>query len=185
MDLPVEIEILRLVTERLDKLGILYMLSGSVAASFFAQPRMTRDIDIVIELVGEQVPRVVEAFAGDFYIDEDDAMEAVSLQGMFNIIHYQAVVKVDFIIRKDSPYRKLEFQRRVRKQVMDFPLWVVSPEDLIISKLFWAKESVSELQMRDVTSIVTHRGDKLDREYIGYWAKELGIGHLWEVLKHE
>ena len=74
MGLPVEIEILRLVTSKLDTLGIPYMLSGSVAAGFFAQPRMTRDIDIVIELIAEQVPKVVEAFADDFYIDKDDVV---------------------------------------------------------------------------------------------------------------
>ena len=185
MGLPVEIEILRLVTSKLDTLGIPYMLSGSVAAGFFAQPRMTRDIDIVIELIAEQVPKVVETFADDFYIDKDDVTEAVKLQGMFNIIHFQAVVKVDFIVRKDSSYRRLEFQRRVKKQITDFAVWVVSPEDLIISKLFWATDSVSELQIRDATSIVTHQHDKLDWKYIDYWVKELGIEHLWRSLKNE
>jgi len=182
VNLPVELEILRLVTGKLESLGISYMLSGSVAAGFFAQPRMTRDIDIVIELIAEQVPTVVEAFVGDFYIDEDDVREAVNLLGMFNIIHFHAVVKVDFIVRKDSPYRQLEFKRRVQKQIAGFPVWVVSSEDLIISKLLWASDSFSELQIRDVTNIVAYQGDKLDWEYINYWVKELGIAHLWEGL---
>jgi len=95
------------------------------------------------------------------------------------------VVKVDFIVRKDSPYRRLEFQRRVKKQITDFAVWVVSAEDLIISKLFWASDSVSDIQIRDVTSIVSHQSDKLDWEYIDYWVKELGIEHLWRGLKNE
>ena len=79
-------------------------------------------------------------------IDETDVNQAVQLQSMFNIIHYQAVVKIDFIVRKDSPYRQLEFERRVKKMIADFALWVVNPEDLIISKLFGARDSKSELQ---------------------------------------
>lgn len=185
MDLPLEIEILKLVTIKLEELAIPYMLSGSVASSFYAQPRMTRDVDIVIELAAEQISQVLEAFSKDFYIDEDDVAQAVQLKGMFNIIHYQAVVKIDFIIRKDSPYRQLEFERRVKKQIADFTLWVVSPEDLIISKLYWARDSRSELQLSDVGSIIKHQREKLNLEYIDYWVEELGVGQLWREIVHE
>ena len=183
MNLPTEIQILKLVITKLEELDIPYMLSGSVASSFYAQPRMTRDIDIVIELAAEQIAKITEIFSGDFYIDEDDVNEAVRLQSMFNIIHYQAVVKIDFIIRKDSLYRKLEFERRIRKIIAGFALWVVSPEDLIISKIFWARDSKSELQLNDVSSIMKYQAKKLDWEYIEYWVKELGSGQLWEEIK--
>ncbi|HBK52347.1 DUF6036 family nucleotidyltransferase [Syntrophomonas wolfei] len=183
MNLPTEIQILKLVITKLEELNIPYMLSGSLAGSFYAQPRMTRDIDIVIELAAEQIAKITEIFSGDFYIDEDDVNEAVRLQSMFNIIHYQAVVKIDFIIRKDSLYRKLEFERRIRKIIAGFALWVVSPEDLIISKIFWARDSKSELQLNDVSSIMKYQAKKLDWEYIEYWVKELGLGQLWEEIK--
>ena len=183
MNLPIEIQILKLVITKLEELNISYMLSGSLAGSFYAQPRMTRDIDIVIELAAEQIAKITEIFSGDFYIDEDDVNEAVRLRSMFNIIHYQAVVKIDFIIRKDSLYRKLEFERRIRKIIAGFALWVVSPEDLIISKIFWAKDSKSELQLNDVSSIMKYQAKKLDWEYIEYWVKELGLGQLWEEIK--
>ncbi len=182
MNLPTEIQILKLVITKLEQLDISYMLSGSVASSFYGQPRMTRDIDIVIELAFEHVSRLLEVFAGEFYIDDEDITDAVRRQGMFNIVHYQAVVKIDFIVRKDSPYRKLEFARRIKKSIADFTLWVVSPEDLLISKLFWAKDSKSELQLRDVDSILQHQGDNLDFPYINYWVRELGIDYLWEEV---
>jgi len=183
MNLPTEIQILKLVITKLEELDIPYMLSGSVASSFYAQPRMTRDIDIVIELAAEQIPRITEEFSGDFYIDETDVNQAFQLQSMFNIIHYQAVVKIDFIVRKDSPYRQLEFERRVKKMIADFALWVVSPEDLIISKLFWARDSKSELQQNDVSSIIKYQAEKLDWEYIEYWVKELDLGQIWGVIE--
>ncbi|MDD3271497.1 MAG: nucleotidyl transferase AbiEii/AbiGii toxin family protein [Syntrophomonadaceae bacterium] len=183
MNLPTEIQILKLVITKLEELDIPYMLSGSVASSFYAQPRMTRDIDIVIELAAEQIPKITEGFSADFYIDANDVDKAVQLQNMFNIIHYQAVVKIDFIVRKDSPYRLLEFERRVKKMIADFALWVVSPEDLIISKLFWAKDSKSELQLNDVSSIVKYQAEKLDWDYIEYWVKKLGLGQLWGEIE--
>lgn len=182
MNLPTEIQILKLVITKLEQLGISYMLSGSVASSFYAQPRMTRDIDIVIELAVEDISRLLEVFAGEFYLDDEDMADAVKRQGMFNIVHYQAVVKIDFIVRKDSPYRKLEFERRIKKSIDDFTLWVVSPEDLLISKLFWAKDSKSELQLKDVGSILQHQGDNLDLPYINRWVRELGIDQLWEEV---
>lgn len=185
MNLPIEIQVLKFVTKTLEELSIPYMLSGSVAGSFYAQPRMTRDIDIVIELAAEQVPKVFEVFSKDFYVDKDDVAEAVHVQGMFNIIHYQAVVKIDFIVRKDSAYRQLEFDRRIKKLIGDFELWVVSPEDLIISKLFWAKDSKSELQLNDVSSIVKYQVDRLDSDYIVYWVRELGVEQLWEEINNE
>lgn len=183
MNLPTEIQILKLVVTRLEELDISYMLSGSVAASFYAQPRMTRDIDIVIELAIEQVSKIMDGFSGDFYIDEDDVNKAVQLQSMFNIIHYDAVVKIDFIVRKNTPYRQLEFDRRVQKMIADFALWVVSPEDLIISKLFWARDSKSELQLNDVRSIIRYQAKKIDWGYIEYWVKQLGLGQLWGEIK--
>lgn len=72
MNLPTEIQILKLVTNKLEEIAIPYMLSGSVASSFYAQPRMTRDIDIVIELAAEQILKVIEVFSKDFDIRSND-----------------------------------------------------------------------------------------------------------------
>jgi len=47
-----ELEVLQDATERLERAGIQYMLTGSIALSYYAQPRMTRDIDLVVELAG-------------------------------------------------------------------------------------------------------------------------------------
>ena len=46
-----ETEVLKLVCKTLDESNIPYMLTGSFAANFYATPRMTRDIDLVIEIV--------------------------------------------------------------------------------------------------------------------------------------
>ena len=134
-----ELEVLKEVARRLEEAGIAYMITGSTAASFYAVPRMTRDIDIVVELSGQDVNRLVEIFAEDFYIERQAVEEAVKRKGMFNLIHTEYVIKVDFVVRKDSPYRRKEFSRRKRVPVDNQFVFVVAPEDLILSKLEWAK----------------------------------------------
>lgn len=172
-----ETELLKLVAQRLDSAGIPYMVSGSTAMNFYAQPRFTRDIDIVVELAPRDAKRLRDLFGQDFYIDEDDVREAVAQRGSFNAIHNASVIKVDFLVRKDSAYRRLEFERRRKIETEGYGVSVVAPEDLILSKLCYAKEGESEMQMRDVRNLVGARSD-LDRAYLKQWAVELGVGEL-------
>ncbi len=179
-----ELEILKDVCQRLEKGNIPYMITGSVAANLYAVPRMTRDIDIVIQIKREDTDRLTEIFKEDFYIDQDSIIEAIEKEGMFNIIHTESVFKVDFIVQKNSPYRKLEFQRRRRTQMEETPLWVVTPEDLILSKLFWAKESASELQLGDVRNLL-HTLKDIDQNYLEKWVDSLGLKELYAKAKKD
>ena len=179
-----ELEILKVVCQRLDKTGIHYMITGSIAANFYAVPRMTRDVDIVIEIRKEDTPRIIEAFKDDFYVDQDSVVEAIERRSMFNIIHNESVFKVDFIIRKESAYRELEFQRRRRVEVEGVSLWVVTPEDLILSKLFWAKDSLAELQLGDVRNLLSNLKD-LDKGYLEKWVRDLGLEAIYAKVKNE
>lgn len=179
-----ELEILKTVCQRLEETGIPYMITGSMAANFYAVPRMTRDVDIVIEIQKEDTPRMVKAFQDDFYVDKDSVAEAIDRRGMFNIIHNEYVFKVDFIIRKESAYRELEFQRKRRVEVEGISLWVVTREDLILSKLFWAKDSFSELQLGDVKNLLSNLKD-LDRSYLEKWVSGLGLEEIYAKVKNE
>ncbi len=100
-----QFDVLKLVADRLQHAGIAYMISGSTAMNYYAQPRLTRDIDLVVALGLEDVERVTNLFAEDFYVDADAVRQAIAQRGMFNLIHYDHVVKVDCIVRKDTPYR--------------------------------------------------------------------------------
>jgi hypothetical protein len=174
-----QLEVLREVVAGLDQAGIAYMVSGSTALNYYAEPRMTRDIDIVIELGSHETARFEQVFGDNFYLDKAVVEQAVSDRGMFNLIHLGRVVKVDFIVRKESEYRRLEFSRRRRVEAEGFTLHVVSPEDLILSKLEWARQGPSELQLRDVRSVVDAVPD-LDWHYIRSWAGTLGLFPLLE-----
>jgi hypothetical protein len=177
-----ELEVLAIVAERLETASIPYMLSGSMAMNFYAQPRMTRDLDLVIELSLQDAARIVELFEPEFSCDLDEIREAITRQRIFNLIHIEKVVKVDFVVRKSNPFRLQEFRRRRRVLLDKTALWIVSPEDLVLSKLFWAKDTYSELQLRDVRNIIASIND-LDWPYVEGWAAELGIEALVEQVK--
>ena len=171
---------LKIVTNRLDENNIHYMITGSVAMTYYAMPRMTRDIDIIVELEIKDVERFYNLFKDDFYISPNMVREEIENRGMFNIIHLQELTKVDFILRKQSEYRRIEFNTRKKVKIDDINVWIVSIEDLILSKLFWAKDSHSEMQLSDVKNLLR---EKTDMDYIEKWAKKLEIfGLLQEVL---
>jgi hypothetical protein len=166
----------------LEGAGIAYMVSGSMAMNYYAQPRLTRDIDIVVELLPGDTGRIMQLFAGDFYCDPDAVRDALVRRFMFNIIHRALAVKVDFIVRKATPYREAEFLRRREATVAGTHLWVVSPEDLILSKLAWAKDSHSELQLNDVKNLIACL-PSTDWPYIERWASELTVATLLQEVR--
>lgn len=151
------------------------MLTGSIALSYYAQPRMTRDIDLVAELAGREAKAVAALFAPDYYVAEADVGRAIAGEGMFNVLHLAKLVKLDFIVRKDTPYRRHEFGRRQRVRMPGFEAWIVGREDLILSKLAWAKDSGSEMQLRDVRALLAGGAD---RKYLERWAGELSVTEL-------
>ena len=170
-----ELDVLHDAVARLERAGLAYMLTGSVALSYYAEPRMTRDIDVVVELYGRDTKWVAAQFSPDYYVAEPDVESAIAGGGMFNILHLDKVVKIDCIVRKDTPYRRHEFARRQRVSLPGFEVWIVSREDLVLSKLAWAKDSGSELQLRDVRSLLAGGADWT---YLERWAPELLVTDL-------
>jgi len=160
------------------------MVSGSIAANYYSIPRMTRDIDIVIELQQKDVDRFVALFQDDFYINKEMVEKEVLRQGMFNLIQNQYMVKVDFIVKKSSAYQQTEFSRRKNVLIEKCTVWIASPEDLIISKLIWAKDSRSEMQMKDIKNLIK-AADGLDLRYIDKWIRELGLEQLYKGVNNE
>ena len=174
---PAELEVLISVCQRLERAGFEYMLTGSFALAFYTTPRMTRDLDFVLALVEPGIQDLVSAFEDAFYIDADDAREAVRSERRFNLLHLGSGIKVDFIVRKRSEYRLAEFGRRVRMTIAGADVWVVSREDLILSKLLWALDSGSELQRRDVKSLLVD----IDEMYLATCTRRLRVDQMREV----
>jgi hypothetical protein len=176
-----EIDIVRDISRRFEQAHIPYMLTGSMAMNYYAQPRMTRDIDVVITIAQDDVARVAALFRPDYYVSEQNIVESIVHESIFNLIHQESVIKVDCIIRKSSEYRRIEFERRQKITIRDFTTFIVSKEDLIISKLSWAKDSHSEIQLTDVRNLLA---TGYEGEYLERWTRELGLVNLLnECLK--
>ena len=175
-----ELNILKSVVQKLNRNNIPYMLTGSIAVSYYSRPRMTRDIDIVIEI--DNVDKFYNLFKDDYYIDIEMIKKSIYHKSMFNIIHSTEIIKIDFIIRKDSDYRKKEFDRRKQFKFDDDYIYIVSIEDLIISKLIWSKDSHSDMQMDDVKNLMK---EKVDLNYIKEWSVKLKIDKFLQGIINE
>jgi hypothetical protein len=176
-----ELDVLRDVSQRLTAGGVPFMLTGSVAMNYYAQPRMTRDIDLVIKLLPEHIELLIGMFESEYYVDRTMVAKAIAQRSMFNLIHNETIIKLDCIVLKSDQYHQQEFARRKLVSLGDFETWIVSREDLILSKLYWARDSKSELQLRDVENLLTADSDM---PYLYSCAEGLGVkGLLIEVLQ--
>lgn len=168
--------VLKDFTERLETLGINYMLTGSMAMVNYAMMRMTADIDIVMELSARDGEAIIREFEADFYIPHNRVHDSIARKFMFNLLHQEKLVKIDCILRKDSEFQKEAFSnRRKIRFANEVELWIISRENLVLSKLHWAKDSKSEMQLRDVASIIRNG---YDEKYVLDWARKLGVEDL-------
>lgn len=171
-DFVSQAELLRAAVELLDEAGIPYMLVGSYASTFHGEPRMTRDIDVVVDPNPESIRLLVDLVDRDrFYMG--DAEDAFLNRSMFNLIEPKTGWKVDFVVRTDRPFSKAEFQRRFRAQVAGVEIFMATAEDTMLAKLEWGKSSGSDRQMDDVIAIAG--AQQVDVEYLSRWAHELGV----------
>jgi len=175
-------DLLKRITHGLDEAGISYMLAGSIGSSLHGHPRATRDIDVVIDPSEEELYGFVESLGDEYYVSVMAARDAFSRKSAFNIVDNVTGWKVDVVIRKDRAFSREEFGRRRKASVMGQEVYVASAEDVILSKLEWAKGSESEQQYRDALGIVEVQCKTLDLAYLHKWAEELGVGESLEAL---
>jgi hypothetical protein len=165
--------LLERIVKILDRVEIPYMLSGSLAMSAYTVSRHTRDIDFVVMISIEKVEVFLENFKEGYYAHESSIREEIKRKGMFNIIDFESGYKIDFVVLKTTPYRKLEFGRRILSNDLGFPVWIVSIEDLILSKLIWIQSYQSDIQMRDIEHLLIN--PTIDLNYIHSWIRELNL----------
>jgi hypothetical protein len=169
--------------EILDQLGIPYMVTGSFAVNYYGIPRMTHDIDFVVQIRFAEVDRLARAFPSDFYADSEMMRHAIEQQFMFNVIDPMSGLKIDFWILKADAYDSERFRRRRAQRVFDQTVWMPSPEDVILSKLSWYREAQTDKHINDARGVWELQRGSLDLAYLHAWSTKLDVHDLLEKLK--
>ena len=161
--------------QRLNRVNIPYMLTGSMASNYWGIPRTTHDIDFVIQLRQSSIPTLLLAFDDSFFIQESAIESAFRPPHQFNAIDQRSALKVDFWMLREDPFEQAMFARRLAVQLFGVVAWMATAEDVILHKLFWNELNPSERQLSDAAGIVAVQENKLDQDYLRKWATQPSI----------
>ncbi len=179
---PQDIVVLEKLTEVFEKLHIAYVVGGSMASSAYGTVRFTQDADITVEPFEHIAEKFFELLKADFYINRDTMYQALKNRNSFNIIHFATAFKIDIFIQADNDFQKqmLSRGRKLRLGNGDKEVSFVSPEDIILLKLDWFRQSgcTSQRQWSDVQGVLAGQAKSLDFEYLKNWSKKLQIDAL-------
>jgi hypothetical protein len=168
----------------MERLGVRYMIVGSVASSFYGEPRATMDVDIVIDLPYGLVPAFCDAFPSpEFYVDPHAVGQAIRAGGQFNLLQTTTADKIDFMALRYGTHCEGQLERRLKLPVLgDREAFIARPEDVILSKMEYYRQGQSEKHLRDITGILRVSGPRVDRAYIKEWAGNLGLTDIWQAI---
>lgn len=167
----------------LESVGIRYAIGGSWASTAFGDPRFTNDVDIIAEFTEKNVGQFVDKLPDTFYVDRQEALNAVRRGRPFNIIHVPMALKFDFFPAAAFTIGLQELDRAISLSdtgISKAAAPFVTPEDILLAKLHWFRSGgeISEVQWRDIMGIVRACAGTLDRNYVEQSAARIGISDL-------
>lgn len=182
---PQPILVMLSVTNILERLGVAYVVVGSLAAALHGVGRATIDVDLLAALEDEHVAPLLAALGSDYYADEPAIRAAVERRGSFNLIHLPTLFKVDVFVATSRPFDDRQLQRRVQRSVSDEAqgdVYMLSAEDIVLAKLDWYRlgGGVSDRQWQDILGVLAAQRGRLDDIYLRAGAAELGVAELLE-----
>jgi hypothetical protein len=177
-----------LFTQRFEEAGVRHAVGGGVAVILFGEPRLTLDLDVLLDLRVEQVRRFLEVFpASEFYVPPEDVIHleiARNSRGHFNLYHHSSGVRADIYLRSRDPLDAWSLENVVRVDVGEGSLAAAPPEAVIIRKLEYFHEGGSEKHARDIRSILAMQRPLRHRALMDQWIAERGLRDVWrDVLE--
>ena len=172
-------EVIKLFADIMDELKIEYAIGGSIASSIYGTPRFTQDADITVQLSSSVAEQLYEKIKDRFYISKEAMYQAIRSQSSFNVIHFETAFKLD-IFPADSDFKKLILSRSKKNKIeesVNKSFSLVSPEDIILLKLDWYKQSdcVSDRQWSDIIGVLSVQKKSLDYKHLKTWSANLGL----------
>lgn len=178
-------QLTELVVNNLQESNIQYMLTGALAINYYGIPRMTHDIDIIIQITSKDIKKIQILFENEFFVSEESIRSALKEDSMFNIIHKDTGYKVDFWILKKDEYDRTAFARRKECQYQQKQIYIAAPEDMIIIKLECYKMSDIDKHYFDVVNLYNIQRGNLDEKYIIYWCQKKSLWDLWKKIQKD
>ena len=161
--------------ERLNRVGVPYMLVGSMASNYWGIPRSTHDLDFVLALQLADADLFAAAFRTGFFVQAESIRSAFSPPHQFNAMDEQSALKVDFWLLKQDAFERNAFERRRPVSLFGTPAWIMTAEDVILHKFYRHTISPSDRQLLDATGVYAVQEGSLDQVYLRRWAPMLGV----------
>jgi len=171
----------------MDDAGITYAVTGSVASSIFGEPRMTQDVDVVLICKPNAVTSLAERLRPRFYAPDDMLIEASRSHGFANVVDNATGLRADLSFKTATGFMGDAIRRRKRQTLGTAgpEFWFVTPEDLLLMKLDWRRNTESAKQWADALSVARIQGTQMDWTYLLEQSQTLGVRKELEKLRDE
>jgi hypothetical protein len=171
----------------LERLGVPYCITGSVAASVYGEPRLTADIDVVLLLRTPELPALQAAFPeSEYYVPPEETLRlevSRSIRGMFNLIHHATQFKADIYLAQRDPLHAWALGHRRRIDLGASGAWIAPPEYVVLRKLEYLREGGQDKHLRDIRFVLA--ATPVDRAFIETEVARLGLAAQWAACQPE
>lgn len=177
------IETFKNVLQKLEIENIQYIVVGSIASMVYGEPRLTRDMDLVLDIHAKDAAKFAKLFSQpEFYCPPIEILsDEIRNKGQFNLLHVPTGLKIDIVIKKMTPFDQSRFARKQRLELWEgFCADLATAEDIIIKKLEFYREGGSEKHIRDIRGIISNT--EVDQQYLDLWISDLHLESEWKKV---
>jgi hypothetical protein len=158
------------VVDALNACKVPYLLAGSFASNYYGIPRSTQDADFVLQHAGGVGGEFAAQLGAAFDLDPQWSFETVTGNYRQYLRHVGTSFKIELFQLSADEHDQARFARRLERVLFDRVVWFLSPEDVVVSKLRWARSKDEE----DVKDVLIVQGDKIDMAYVESWCLRHG-----------
>ncbi len=174
------------VLDVLHELEIPYVLVGAFSVNYYGLVRSTHDADFVAVFNRGQVTAIMEKLGESFRLDPQMSFESATGTTRY-IVQYlgspEAPLQIEFFRLSDDEFDLQRFARRKQVQVLGRPAYLLTVEDVVVTKLRWYQALKRSKDKDDVRGVIAVQGDCLDWDYIRRWCDLHGTRELLEAVR--
>lgn len=181
-----EANLYNIFLSRLNQAGFDYMVTGSVACIIYGQPRMTHDIDIILDVRTSQIDELINVFpVKEFYCPPSNIIQIENdreARGHFNLIHQDSGFKADIYPVGNDNLIRWGLSCKKKFQMQEQVVWVAPPEYVIIQKIQYYLEGGSSKHLSDIRGVLNTSSEMIDFSSLEEWIEKLSLQGEWELI---